>query len=60
MNTEVYAAVAAITTAVAGIVTTLVKNSRDIAHLKRYACFRFPCPDRLTTDALQSKSRQEK
>ena len=46
-----------ILTAITGLIATIVKNSRDIALLKRYACFRNPCSDRLSRDALGSKSR---
>lgn len=52
--------IAAILTALSGIVAVLVKNSRDIYTLKKLACYRYPCEERLgaeTSDALQSKSR---
>lgn len=42
--------------ALAGSVTAIIKNSRDIAMLKKYACLRMPCDDRIPADALQSKN----
>lgn len=57
MSPESITALAAAITALGGVVATLIKNSRDINRLKRYACFRLPCPERLSEEALQSKSR---
>ena len=49
------AIIAGLTTLAAGI-AAIIKNTRDISILKKYACFRLPCPRRLSQDELQSKS----
>jgi len=47
---------AVLITAATGLIATLVKNSRDIELLKKYSCYRNPCPDRIQSDAPQSKT----
>lgn len=55
------AEVASIITAAGGVIAVLVRNTWDIYRLKKYACYRYPCPNRITNDeldALQSKSSE--
>lgn len=54
MNVE---AIIIAATALVAALGAAIKNMVDIREIKRIACYRQPCDDRLSADALQSKSR---
>jgi len=53
------AAIIAIISGITGAVTAIsgvFYNRKEIEKVKKFACMRVPCPDRLPLDALESKS----